>query len=233
MQRSNGYIIGFAAILTIVCGGLLAFANQGLKDSQDKAKQLDTRKQILSAVTSVEGIDINKVYSERVTPYVVDASGERDKYKDIDAEGVNTKKEYKKSEVSEKRFPVFEYKGENGELESYIIPVFGKGLWDDVWGYIALEKDMNTIKGVSFGHKGETPGLGARITEPEVQARFIGKKINDGGVMFIKGEGVPANITSADHQVDGLSGATMTTKGVNKMLDSYFGHYQAYFDKKR
>ena len=75
MQRSNGYIIGFAAILTIVCGGLLAFANQGLKKSQDKAKELDTRKQILSAVTSVEGIDVNAVYLERVTPYVVDASG--------------------------------------------------------------------------------------------------------------------------------------------------------------
>ena len=109
--------------------------------------------------------------------------------------------------------------------------MFGKGLWDDVWGYIALETDLITIKGASFGHKGETPGLGARITE--VQDRFKGKKIVDASgklisVSFAKGEGT-TDYSSDDNQVDGLSGATMTTKGVNSMLSNYFGYYDNYF----
>ncbi len=230
MERSNFYVIGFAAILTVVCGGLLAFANQGLKERQEKAKELDTRKQILSAVITVtENIDVNDVYAKQVKGYVVGTDGIVKK--EVIAENVNTKKIYKEKDETKKMLPVYEFKNASGQLEAYIIPVFGKGLWDDVWGYVALEKDLNTIKGASFGHKGETPGLGARISDKEIQDRFIGKKITEGGVRFIKGEKVQASFT--DHEVDGLSGATMTTKGVNKMLDAYFGHYEAYFKTKR
>lgn len=231
MERSNGYVIGFAAILTIVCGGLLAVASKGLEPLQNEQIKLDTRKQILGAVMTISPeMDINAVYEEQIVPYVVNVAG--DKVEGVDAEKVNTKKVYKEKDESKKQLPVFEYK-ENGQLVAYIVPVYGKGLWDAVWGYIALEKDLNTIKGVSFGHKGETPGLGARITEPDVQKRFIGKKIMGGDLKFIKGEGIPANIKDADHDVDGLSGATMTTKGVNKMLVAYVKHYENYFNTIR
>ena len=230
MERSNGYVIGFAAILTIVCGGLLALANQGLKDKQEKSIQLDTRKQILNAVMPVNAeTNVNEIYEAQVVPYVVNVEG--NKIEGVDAEKVNTKKVYKEKDIAKKQLPVFEFKNANGVLEAYIIPVYGKGLWDDVWGYIALEKDLNTVKGVSFGHKGETPGLGARITDKEIQDRFIGKKISDGGIAFIKGEAVRTNFS--DHEVDGLSGATMTTNGVNAMLKAYFAHYNNYFTKTR
>ncbi|MDH5608527.1 MAG: FMN-binding protein, partial [Cyclobacteriaceae bacterium] len=107
------------------------------------------------------------------------------------------------------------------------------GLWDWISGFIAVDKDLNTVRGIAFDHKGETPGLGARITDEKVQARYVGKKIFDesGNVIsitMVKGEG---NTNLTDHQVDGMSGATLTAKGVNKMLAEYLGCYSAYLSK--
>jgi Na+-transporting NADH:ubiquinone oxidoreductase subunit C len=141
-------------------------------------------------------------------------------------------KMFKEKDVSKKVFPVFIYT--KGKEKAYILPVYGNGLWDAVWGFVALDGDMNTIKGVSFGHKGETPGLGARITDKPVRDRFIGKEIFDtdgtlAGVTFQKGEKI--DYTGQSHKVDGLAGASMTTNGVNNMLTSYFKSYEPYFKK--
>ena len=106
------------------------------------------------------------------------------------------------------------------------------GLWDWISGYIALESDLNTVKGIAFDHKQETPGLGARITTSEVQERYKGKEIFDGSelvsVSMVKGEGNPG---LSSHQVDGMSGATITGKGVNQMLEHYLECYTSYFEK--
>lgn len=231
MRQSNLYVVGFAVAMTVICGGLLALANQGLKDKQQEQITLDTQKQILSAVMQItENTDVSGIYEGQINSYVVNSEGK--KLDGIVAEKVNTKKVYKEKDVALKQLPVFEYKNAKGSLEAYIIPMFGKGLWDDVWGYIALETDLVTIKGVSFSHKGETPGLGARITDVDVQERFKGKKTVDASgaiasVSFIKGEAVQSDFS--DNEVDGLSGATMTTKGVNSMLGNYFGYYDNYF----
>lgn len=233
MSQSNGYVIGFAVAMTVICGGLLALANQGLKEKQVEQKTLDTQKQILSAVIEIsETTDVTTIYTNQINSYVVGTDGK--KIDGVEAEKVNTKKVYKQKDVSLKQLPVFEYKNASGKVEAYIVPMFGKGLWDDVWGYIALETDLVTIKGASFGHKGETPGLGARITE--VQDRFKGKKIVDASgkvafVGFIKGEGTQTSFEN--NEVDGLSGATMTTKGVNSMLSNYFNYYDNYFKSIR
>ncbi len=121
-------------------------------------------------------------------------------------------------------------------VEAYVIPVYGEGLWDFIWGYLAIEGDLETVKGIIFDHKGETPGLGARITDAEVQLRFKGKKIyNTSGELdaphFQKGEG--SDYSSNPHKVDGLSGATITANGVNKMLDSYLELYQPYINAQK
>ena len=234
MRQSNLYVVGFAVAMTVICGGLLALANQGLKEKQQEQITLDTQKQILGAVMEVtETTDVSGIYANQINSYVVDVTGK--KIDGVVAEKVNTKKEFKKKEASEKQLPVFEYKNAAGKVEAYIVPMFGKGLWDDVWGFVAMETDLNTIKGASYAHKGETPGLGARISDKEIQARFVGKKIMKGSelvsVSFIKGEAVTPSFT--DYEVDGLSGATMTTKGVNIMLADYFDFYNEYFKTLR
>ncbi len=136
--------------------------------------------------------------------------------------------------------PVYEIRNESNpeEVQFYVLPLYGYGLWDNIWGYVALEKDLNTIKGVRFDHKGETPGLGARISSDEIQSRYEGKKIySEGGevvsVKIMKGEmgGGQRSVeayASEPHQVDGLSGATITGKGVNDMLKAYLDSYDKF-----
>ena len=116
--------------------------------------------------------ELESFYSENISGIVVDNSGKI--IKDVDANGVNPRKQFKTKDASQKQLPVFIYADQSGE-KTYILPLYGLGLWDEIWGFIAVGSDGNTVKGIVLDHKGETPGLGARITEPEVQARFAGK----------------------------------------------------------
>jgi Na+-transporting NADH:ubiquinone oxidoreductase subunit C len=243
VQHSNGYIIGFIVALTAICGSLLALANVGLKPFQTEAQDLDTKKQILSAVVDdVRAIgDVNAYYASRIEALAVDANGDpitKDaEGKDLVVEKINVYKEFKEKDVNKKRFPVFKYKNEKGEVEAYILPVYGNGLWDVIWGYVALKPDLKTVHGVSFGHKGETPGLGARIADKDIQARYRGKSIYDQAgalvaITMIKGENNPESALS-QNKVDGMAGATITASGVNNMLKNYMTFYQNYFEKER
>ncbi len=244
MQQSNAYIIFFTAALTIVVGGLLSLASQGLAPAQKKSVELDTKSQILSSVMDrAELAKLNRdqvlsLYDERIESLVVDINGEivekNEKGNPIVAEEVSILKNYKK-QPEERMYPVFKYKNEQdpSKVDAYILPLYGAGLWDKIWGYVALKGDLNTIAGASFDHKQETPGLGARIGSPEIQNRYVGKKIlNENGelvsVSMVKGEG---NSGLNEHQVDGMSGATITGRGVNSMLEKYLGYYKAYFEK--
>ncbi|WP_020531344.1 NADH:ubiquinone reductase (Na(+)-transporting) subunit C [Flexithrix dorotheae] len=237
MQQSNGYIIGFAAAMTIILGGLLSVTAVGLKERQKEQIVLETKKQILSAVMSTEGIPkpkLSDIYGERIKSTVVDFDG--NEIEGVVPENVKVDKEYKKSPEN-RQYPVFKYMSESNpdQVEAYILPLYGFGLWNYIWGYAAISSDLNTIYGISFDHVGETPGLGARITEKGVQDRYKGKKIKDESgeivsVDMIKGEGNP-NMDSKPHQVDGMSGATITGKGVNSMLKSYLENYEAYLSK--
>jgi Na+-transporting NADH:ubiquinone oxidoreductase subunit C len=118
----------------------------------------------------------------------------------------------------------------------YIIPLYGKGLWDDIWGYVSLKSDMNTIHGIKFDHKGETPGLGANITEKWFEQRFIGEKIFDQngnftGIDIVKNWKDETN--KDDHKVDAISGATLTSNGVEDMINERLKHYVPYFKKQQ
>ncbi len=241
MKQSNAYVLTFTVVMTIVCAGLLGGTANGLNGKIAASKKLDARKQILSAVTNIEGkspSEINALFESSIKGYVVNHEGniietkKNKKGEDVPliAEEVNPRAQYKESSLAKKKFPVFEF-SEEGKTTAYVLPIYGNGLWDEIWGYIGVNTDLKTVKGIGFGHKAETPGLGARITEKPVQERFNGKVIyNEGKVAlnFLKGEG---NKDIKEYDVDGLSGATMTSKGVNAMLSNYLGYYKPYFNK--
>ena len=236
MRQSNLYIILYAVGLTIVCGGLLAFAAQGLKEPQERNIAQERRENILSTVMELKaGDNVNAIYDKRVNAVVVDYNG--NVKEGVKPSDVNLAAEYKKPQ-RERLLPVYEFKSETNpdQVESVIFPLFGFGLWDSIWGFVALENDLNTIKGVKFQHKAETPGLGARIAEPgDISPRYVGKKVFDGDVLvsvtMMKGEG--NDYSNDPHKVDGMSGATLTGKGVNNMLKDYLSSYLNYIKKKK
>jgi Na+-transporting NADH:ubiquinone oxidoreductase subunit C len=110
----------------------------------------------------------------------------------------------------------------------YIVPLRGKGLWGPVWGFVSLESDGNTVVGANFGHKSETPGLGAEITTPMFTDQFPGKKISEAG-MFQSISVVKKGTSNGDYAVDGISGGTITSNGVNDMLADCLAPYAEYF----
>ena len=247
MQQSNTYIITFSVILTIVLGALLSGTSELLGPIQRKAVELDTKKQILGAVmpaaelNRMDGEAVIDFYERRISSKVVDINGEEVEQdaegNPLVAENVNIGKNFKRN-PEDRLYPVFIFHAEGDEtaVESYILPVYGNGLWDEIWGYVALQTDLNTIEGVTFAHAAETPGLGARITSGDVQARYTGKQIFDEegnlqSVTMMKGEG--RNYDDNPHQVDGLSGATITAVGVNNMMERYLSHYKGYIERKR
>jgi len=237
-KNSNGYIFGYAIMLTLVCGTLLAVVSQVLSDRQKAAKLLEKQKFILNAgmgakqLQGLDGPQITELYNKVVTVDVVNSKGEP---VEADEAKLSIYKEYKKSDASERALPVYIVgkKDNPSEVESYVLPTYGNGLWDNVWAYVAIDGDLETVEGIVFDHKGETPGLGARITDPEVQSRFVGKKLayeanSIDAPDFQKGEVGSAAFANEPQKVDGLSGATITAVGVNDMLDAYLTLYKPY-----
>lgn len=244
MQQSNIYIITFSIILTVVIGLLLSGTSQLLDPIQREAVALDTKKQILGAVMDAEELsalspeEISAYYENTIASIVVNIEGEEVEEEEgapVTAEAVDIARNYKRA-PEDRLYPVFIYheEGNPDNIVSYIFPLYGAGLWNAIWGYLALQPDLDTVEGVTFSHAGETPGLGARITDVEVQNRYRGKEIwNENGdleaVVMQKGEG--NNFSDDPHKVDGMSGATITAVGVNKMLKNYLQYYQAFITK--
>jgi Na+-transporting NADH:ubiquinone oxidoreductase subunit C len=236
VRQSNLYIVLYAGVLTIVCGGLLALASEGLKEKQQFNIDMEQKKNILSTVITVEeGVDINSLYSQRVRAFVVDFEG--NKKEGMKPTDVNLAAEYKKA-AKDRLLPVYEFKNEadSTKTDYVVLPVYGYGLWNNIWGFVALKSDLNTIQGVKFQHAAETPGLGARIeSDQEIQDRYKGKTIYENdklvSVTMMKGEGM--DYANKPHQVDGMSGATLTGKGVNNMLKEYFAEYENYLKKNK
>lgn len=241
MQQSNLYILIFSVALTVVLGGLLSIAAVGLKPLQTKAIELDTKKQILSSVMEITPeMDVIGTFNERTKPVAVNLEGELvekdEEGNPLIPEKINIEKESKK-DPEDKILPVYLYMNEKDttKVDAYIFALFGSGLWDKIWGYVAVSPDLTTVKGISMDHKGETPGLGARITDKEVKDRYKGKQLFDAngslvGIEMQKGERGDPSIYN-EHEVDGMSGATLTANGVNEMILKYISFYQAYIDK--
>lgn len=242
-KESNAYIITFAVIMIVVIAVTLGFAKEFLKEPQKQAVNLDTQRQILSAIVPLSEVgetreQVNAYYAKHIEAIAVDINGDEKKAQgdeQIIPEKVSIRKEFKKKDKAEKILPVFKFKDDAGKVTAYILPVYGNGLWDNIWGYIALEPDMKTVKGAVFDHKGETPGLGARISDTDIESRYAGKTIyNDKGelgIEMIKGEGNVDTASLEGYKVDGMSGATITARGVNDMLKKYFTLYENYMQK--
>lgn len=237
MQRSNSYIIMYTIALTLVCAVVLALASEGLKPTQKANIDLEKKKFILQSfmgsekVKSLQKPDIENIYKTRVKGIILKTNGEE--VSGV-AEAVDVAKEYKKPEADRQLpFYIISSESDPSKTEFYVMPIYGFGLWDNIWGYVAVKGDMNTISGVVFDHKGETPGLGARITTAEIQERYVGKQLFSGkdfkSVKMQKGEG--NNYDTDPHSVDGMSGATLTANGINNMMNAYLGAYSNYFSK--
>ncbi len=242
MRQSNTYVILFTIGLTVVVAGVLSSASQLLAPAQKRSIEFDTKSQILGAVMELEkGMDVLAIYDDRIKSLVVNLDGEEvtenQNGDPIIAENVSVEGNFKRPK-EERLYPVFKFINADDpeKVEAYILPVFGSGLWDRIWGFIALDEDFVAIKGVSFAHRAETPGLGARISSEQIQDRYIGKKVYDDdgnlvSVEMVKGEKGGNAYADDPHKVDGLSGATITARGVNDMLENYLNYYESYIEK--
>jgi Na+-transporting NADH:ubiquinone oxidoreductase subunit C len=241
--KNNLRSIIFALVMSILCSVLLAGIAEALKAKQQLNVELDIKKNILKALSisdksfsnddekalyysSLSGDQISSLYSGNVKEIVVSDAGEV-------IEGVEISKI---KEGDKTKLPVY-LKVSGESIEAYCIPIQGKGLWSTIKGYFALEKDLNTVKGVTFYSQGETAGLGAEIAQNWFQKNYTGKKILDNSgslksVTIVKGTVDPAS-TNAEHEVDGISGATMTGKGINIFLMNDLKIYENYFKAMR
>jgi len=231
--HKNSYVFFFAAVVTITCSILLAAAANLLKERQQENIALDIRKNILAlAELGSEGMTRQEVlglYDKFIRSKVINLEGEE--VPDRTVEQIDPKKDLN-------LLPLY-YAEEDGEIKTYIIPISGKGLWSTIYGYIALENDLNTIMGISFYQHGETPGLGGEIEKEWFTSNFKGKRIlsPEGDLLSITViKGKVHNLIPEDdayHYVDGISGSTLTGNGINLFLKNGLETYNPFFDKVR
>ena len=233
-RDSNAYTFGFAAAMVVVVASVLAFTASSLKDLQ----QENVRKEKMQNILATIGIEIDRdgaevLFNKYITSQLaLRNDGTVDESVDPFS-GIKLALELKK-EPTQQRFPL--YLADVEGVYYYIIPLRGAGLWDAIWGYIALESDRNTIKGAVFDHKAETAGLGAEITQQWFMDRFVGEKVfdNDGkliGISVSKTNNDPKDLDKNDHEVDAISGATITGDGVSDMIIERLTHYQPYLEQ--
>lgn len=228
-KQGNVYTIIYIIVLVVVVGAALAFTSISLRSRQQANADADKMRQILASVRLTPASDeIISTYESVVErSFVVDSQGNEE---NGDAFGINVAEQSKLSE-SERRLPVFECRVADGSLK-YVLPVYGAGLWGPIWGYVALDADGSTVYGAYFAHQGETPGLGAEIEKPAFSSQFEGKHL------FKNGEFLPVAVVKAGQKplgdedyVDGISGGTITSKGVSSMLANCLAPYEAYLSK--
>ena len=230
-RNSNTYTFIYAAAMVILVAAILASIAMALRPLQNTNIEVEKMQNILASV-NVESTVENAadIYAERIqNQYVVNSEGEV--VEGEDAFEIDLKKQQAKP-LEERVMPVYECQTDDGL--KYIFPMRGAGLWGPIWGFVSLDWDMSTIYGANFDHQAETPGLGAEISTGWFQAEFTGKEIyND------QGELVSITVTKVgqeapeEHSVDGVSGGTITSKGLQDMLLSGFESYSEFLQKKK
>jgi Na+-transporting NADH:ubiquinone oxidoreductase subunit C len=232
-MQSNAYTLIFTSFTTIILGFLLSFVSTSLKETQEINEEIDIMKNILYSLEFSEedgswtGEEVKKLFDSSVIQKVVSVDGEV--IENLTPSEIPTDK-------METQFPLY-IKIINNSIDGYAIPISGKGLWSTLYGYFALENDGSTVKGIRFYKHGETPGLGGEVEKDWFTNNFVGKRITDMNgrlvsIQSIKGQ-VDTSSPNAYHQVDGISGATMTTKGLNEFLMNDLKKYDSFFHKIR
>jgi Na+-transporting NADH:ubiquinone oxidoreductase subunit C len=230
-QFSNKYIFIFSAVMVIAVAALLSMAATLLQPAQERNLEIEKKKNMLESINvQVTKENTEELYDKYIKEgCVINSKGEP--VEGVDAFKVVLKNEQKKP-LEEQFLPVFRAVPDDGEKVT-IFPVEGKGLWGPIYGYVSLKSDMNTIYGTNFDHKGETPGLGAEINTTAFESQFLGKKLFDNdkfvSVQVIKGGAKEGDIYS----VDAISGGTITSKGLQKMIFDCLQKYNGYLLKNR
>lgn len=235
---SNRYIFIYSTVLVVIVAVVLAVAATSLKPFQDQNVRIEKIQNLLMAA-NIESTTENaeKLYADYIKEELaVDINGNViSRYADNKLEG-----EIRPFDINLKEQQYLRKKGENAiapiyALEkdgqkSYIIPMLGNGLWGSISGNIALADDFNTVIGVTFDHAGETPGLGAEIVTEDFRNRFLEKQIFDGET-FVSVTVKKAANKSSLHEVDAISGGTITSEGVSNMLKNDLSFYQGFKTK--
>jgi len=230
-EFSNKYIIIYSLAMGVSVAILLSLTALLLQPRQEKNVEVEKKMNILSSINvPSEKSNAVQLYEKYIRDsYVINSEGK--KFDGVDAFTVTLRAEQKKP-LEEQYLPIFVAVGDNGDTLR-IFPLEGKGLWGPIWGYISLKEDLSTIAGVTFDHKGETPGLGAEINTTEFESQFHDKKLFDNGafvsVKVVKGGAGPGNL----HEVDAISGGTVTSKALEKMLLDGLVKYEKYLSQKR
>ena len=251
---SNVYTVLFSIGMVIIVGSLLAFAASSLEPTISENKRIEKQQNILYAMginendesnanfvaSSVAGKEFSKFIKEQLVievennkviklqtrkEYMDENSGQEPYLIDI------KKQQSLAKEGKTRKLPVFI--GEKDGKTFYVVPIYGKGLWDAIWGYVAMDENM-VIQGAYFDHKGETPGLGANIKERFFMDDFIGEHLLDAsgqfkGIVIAKGNADPKNEDKTDNEVDAIAGSTITGNGVTAMIKSDLKLYFPYF----
>lgn len=228
---SNRYIFIFSSVMVIAVATLLSLAATLLRPAQERNLELEKKKSMLESIRlPATRANTEELYDRHISEsFVLNTKGE--KVEGVDAFTIILRNEQKKP-PEEQYLPVFKA-ASGGGGDVIILPVEGKGLWGPIYGYISLESDMNTIYGVTFDHKGETPGLGAEINTTPFEGMFTGKQLYSNG-SFVSIEVHKGGAAADDaHGVDAISGGTITSKGLQNMLYDCLIKYNDYLLKNR
>lgn len=229
--NSNSYTIAYSAILVVIVAFLLAFVFQALKPAQDANVALDKKKQILAALNIKDLGDEESAakYKEVVKADVVFTASDETLPKDFSRyTGVDDGFKLNSADYKVGKYVL--YVCEVNGQRKYVIPVYGMGLWGPIWGYVALDADCSKVYGAYFNHESETAGLGAEIKDNrQWQEKFQGKKVVDSNNNVILG--VEKEVKNPESEVDAVTGATLTSKGVDAMLKDCIGKYKSFIEK--
>ena len=244
--NNNVYTVIYTTVIVVVVAALLAFVSQSLKAKQEANEKADTISQMLTSAqygtkAEISGLGnaavLEKYAQEIDKAFAIDLEG--NVIRDLDEMEVYSPKQLKRqnynikggpNKTGEPELPVFLFK--NGRT---VVPIYGAGLWGPIWGYMSFETDLKTIGGAYFDHESETAGLGAKIKDdPSFQQEFVGEvaDFNSKNVFEIVKGGAPKDAQGkslVDNQIDAISGATMTSQGLDAAIDTWLAAYAQYF----